>query len=274
MLRETVLDYYRKHPEQARPYREELQRLEACTDDYMAVYPYAFYDRYMRDYQSVPVEHENGLPWVMHRGRRLFFPAFWSDSTVRYKYRYLCVEQDPGSPHCYLTPELRQQRFDTLIDAGCAEGMLALKMIGMVERVLLVECDPWWLPPLEATFAPWRDRVTILPCKLGDTGGDSNVTLGSLARQYNIRNALLKLDVEGYEGQALAGAGDLPGYAAAVLCCTYHRQGDAVDLYDALARHGYSLAFSEGYMLFASPPPYLPLPGPPYFRKGLLRGSL
>jgi len=274
MLRETVLEYYREHPDEAMPYREELRRLEACDDDYMAAYPYDFYDRHMRDYQSVEVRHENGLPWVLHRGRRLFFPAFWSDHLVRYKYRYLCMEQDPESPHCYLTPELCRRRFCALIDAGCAEGMLTLEMIDEVERTILVECDPDWLPPLEATFAPWKEKAAILPCKLSDDEGDGSVTLDSLARQYELQNALLKMDIEGYEAQALAGAGDLADYASAVLCCAYHRAGDAVILYDALARHGYHLSFSRGYMLFSSPPAHLLLPGPPYFRKGLLRGNV
>ena len=274
MFRETVLEYYREHPEEAQPYREELLRLESCYDDYMAVYPYPFYDQYMRDYTAVAVGRENGLPWVEHQGRRLFFPAHWNDGLVRYKYRYLCMEQDPGSSHCYLTPELREKRFDVLIDAGCAEGMLALELIDTVERVLLIECDADWLPALEATFVPWKDKVMILRQTLGDTDRDEGVTLRTLARRFDIHNALLKLDIEGFEGQAIAGAGDLPGYASAVLCCTYHRAQDADARSDALGRYGYRLSFSKGYMLFASPPAYLPLPEPPYFRRGLVRAVL
>jgi len=282
MFKDAVTAYYRDRPGRAALYREELCWLESpgCGSDFMAVYPYPFCGKYLRDTGRVAVRRgTDGLPCVMHGDQRLFFPAHWGktamgDSLISYKYRYLCMEQDPESPHCYLTPALRAMAFDTLVDAGCAEGMLALEMIDRVERVLLVECDRAWLPALEATFAPWKHKTTIVPKKLGDTDSGDSVTLQTLARTYNIRNALVKLDVEGYERQALAGAGELREYARALLCCTYHRADDAAALAGELARRGYRLEFSRGYMLFASPPPWLPLPEPPYFRKGLVRGII
>jgi len=265
MFKDTVIEYYRRGPGLAARFGEELRWLESprCANDDLAVYPYPFCETYLRDTARVPVRrNENGLPYVMHRGKRLFFPAPWDDRLVSFKYRYLCMEQDPDSPHRYLTPALRATPFSCLIDAGCAEGMLALEMIGAVERAVLVECDPGWLPALEATFAPWRDKVAILPRKLGDTDGADGVTLRTIARVFGIRDALVKLDIEGYERQALAGAGNLKGYARAVVCCTYHRAQDAAELAGALAR-SCSLEFSKGYMLFAYPPDWLPLPGPP-----------
>ena len=277
MFKDTVTAYYHDQPGRAALYREELRWLESprCGSDYMAVYPYPFCEKYLRDTGSVAVRRgADGLPYVMHGGKRLFFPAHWGDGLIAYKYRYLCMEQDPESPHRYLTPALRAERFDTLVDAGCAEGMLALEMIDRVERALLVECDPAWLPALEATFMPWKHKITIVPRKLGDTDSGDGVTLQTLAHAYDVQNALVKLDVEGYERQALAGAGDLNEYARAVLCCTYHRAGDAAVLAGELARRGYVLEFSKGYMLFAWPPPWLPLPEPPYFRKGLVRGVI
>jgi len=279
MFKDTVIAYYRAHPGLAAPYREELRWLESpcCRDDYMAVYPYPFCGNSLRDAGPIAVRRgAGGLPYVMHGGRRLYFPARWGnagDGLIAYKYRYLCMEQHPESPHCYLTPALRAARFDTLIDAGCAEGMLALEMIGRVERAVLVECDPAWLPALESTFTPWKHKVTFVCKKLGDTDGADSITLQTLARKYGIRNALVKLDIEGYERQALAGAGDLKEYARAVLCCTYHRADDAAVLAGELARCGYRPEFSRGYMLFASPPDWLPLPEPPYFRKGLVRAE-
>lgn len=280
MFKDTVVAYYRERPGLAALFREELRWLASprCGDDYMAVYPYPFCEKYLHGLGDVAVRRgAEGLPYVMHGGKRLFFPVHWGqggDGLIAYKYRYLCMEQDPESSHCYLTPALRETRFDALVDAGCAEGMLALEMIDQVERAVLVECDSAWLPALEATFAPWRHKVTIVPKKLSDTDGADSITLKTLAEDYDIHNALLKMDVEGYERQALAGAGNLKAYASAVLCCAYHRADDAAVLSGGLLRHGYRVEFSKGYMLFASPPAWLPLPGPPYFRKGLVRGVI
>jgi len=272
MLKDTVAAYFRAHPDRAAPYQNELRRLAACENDYMAVYPYPFCDNYMNGVSCVKVEQgPNGLPYVMHKGRPLYFPPQWGQ-LIPYKYRYLCMEQDPESPHRYLTPALEGGTFDVLIDAGCAEGMLALELADRVGRIVLVECDPLWLPCLAATFAPWKDKVILVPKKLSDTDSADSVTLATLARELRITNALLKMDIEGYEAQALRGAGALATYAAAVLCCTYHRAGDAALLPAALEGLGYAAELSRGWMLFASPPEWLPLPEPPYFRKGLVRG--
>ncbi|MCL2106836.1 MAG: hypothetical protein FWH26_07270 [Oscillospiraceae bacterium] len=276
-----VSDYYRRHPLLARPYREELKILRRLyrrdpndpalyEDSPMLVFPYAFCGAYRA--MDIPVlRGENGLPYVTHQGKRLYFPASWSEDALRAWYRSLCVEQDPESPHRYLTPELQDARFEVFIDAGSAEGLLALEMADRVERVVLIECDPLWLPALRATFAPWKDKVTIIEKKLSDTDSEDSVTLNTLAREMKIKNALLKMDIEGFEARAIAGAGALGEYASAVLCCAYHRAGDARELPAALARLGYRCGFSRGYMLFAHPPAWLPKPEPPYFRKGLIR---
>ena len=47
------------------------------------------------------------------------------------------------------------------MDAGCAEGYTSLEVVEEVDHLYLFECDEAWIEALEATFALWREKVTI-----------------------------------------------------------------------------------------------------------------
>ena len=75
-------------------------------------------------------------------------------------YRALVMEQDPRSPHRYLDCTDEAKGY-TWVDAGCAEGYTSLEMVEEVDHLYLFECDEAWIEALEATFALWREKVTI-----------------------------------------------------------------------------------------------------------------
>lgn len=213
-----------------------------------------------------------GLPYVMHEGKRLFFPRTMGRSDVRRCYCALLREQDPRSPHCYTSPDFGVENGATLFDVGCAEGIFALTHVERVARALLFESDPAWMEALKATFAPWGDRVLIFDKYASDRDSEGEVTLDTVARTYAVRGDIfIKMDVEGAEMRVLAGAaGTLAagGGSVRAAVCTYHNAGDYVAVERTMSSAGFSVTPSFGYMLFVYDPSVVQ---PPYFRRGVAR---
>ena len=59
------------------------------------------------------------------------------------------------------------------------------------------------MEPLNATFAPWKDKLVIVQKYLYDTTDEMNITLDNFFADYS---NFLKLDVEWYEERLLLGA--------------------------------------------------------------------
>jgi len=53
-----------------------------------------------------------------------------------------------------------------------------------------------------------------------------------------------------------------------IAICAYHRENDAVDIAKILSESGFTIEFSQGYMLFLDKTAKRP-----YLRKGIIRAS-
>jgi hypothetical protein len=265
LLRRNIVRHYSKFipvdPELAQVARSVKQRGAV-------VFPSLPKERRRRPEIEVYTDPESNCRFVCHEGKRLFFPRTWNDQHIRHVYAQLLREQDVRSPHRYLTPEFDVTPQTHLFDIGAAEGILALSVVERVAAVHLFEAQEQWLEPLQRTFAPWPEKVHIVPKYVSDVDDSQNITLDTYVRGMEAADVLLKLDVEGAEAQVLAGGERLlsrSGVRAVV--STYHRAGDFDALSAGMSGRGFSVTPSSGYMLFLHDPEGLRAP---WFRRGVI----
>lgn len=220
----------------------------------LSAYPYTWRATYDHTRYDVMHDAQNGLPYVLHHGRRLYFRRQTDgtdDRLIARAYRHLLIEQDPRSAHRYV-PDLGQLRGRTLLDIGSAEGIFALDCMDYVEHACLFECDPAWIEALEATFAPWRDKVTIIRKYVSNADNENEITLDTFLQNRPAERLFLKMDIEGYERKAIDGARRLlaqsPGLSGAI--AVYHTPDDEPYISRHLAAAGYHTQTTPGFLYY------------------------
>ena len=225
---------------------------------------------------TAAVDAANNLPFVMHKGRKLYFPKEWNLRKTASAYRrYIEVENILGggharqAPHQYQSDTFRVQAGDAVVDAGAAEGLFALDVIDLARRVYLIESGAEWAAPLQATFAPFGGQAVRIPKTVAADEADGRMRLATLFEQEPAPSWFIKMDIEGDEIAVLEDL--VPRLPAGVTwrfaCAVYHRPQGAEQLQALFARHGFRTEFSAGYMLYL----YDPELRHPYFRRGVLR---
>lgn len=208
---------------------------------------------YMLDYKNkdIQVQHdiELNLPYVNHNGKRLYFPETFSVDKVKKDYCALLIEQDSRAAHRYVR-SYNELKGKTLLDVGSAEGIFSLDSIEMVDRLILFEYMESWQKPLQATFAKWHDKVTIVPKFVGDKTSGNFVRIDDYLINESLDNLFIKMDIEGAERMALAGAEKTlaNGKNIQAAICTYHKVGDPEYLENLFRKFNFSTEFSEGLM--------------------------
>ena len=151
------------------------------------------------------VDNTNGLPYVFHNGRKLYFKRDMLAFT-EVAYRGLLIEQDKRSAHRYVD-SYEELKGKTLLDIGAAEAIFTLDTIECIDHAYLFECDESWIEALEATFAPYKEKITIVRKYVSDVDDEDNITLDTFFRDEgkSIDNLFLKMDIEGYVRKALEG---------------------------------------------------------------------
>lgn len=76
-------------------------------------------------------------------------------------YRGLLIEQDKRSAHRYVD-SYEELKGKTLLDIGAAEAIFTLDTIEYMDHAYLFECDESWIEALEVTFAPYKEKITIV----------------------------------------------------------------------------------------------------------------
>lgn len=234
------------------------------------VFPYEWIKEYENTKTEIFRDSGKGMKYVVHKGKKLFFPKGYSDGFIKKYYLSLVMEQDVRSPHCYFRDNMEKLKDCLFMDVGAAEGIISLEMVNLAKKIILFECNEAWRQALEATFEPWREKIEIVSGFVGEQSipGEKRITLdewfsgAGLAFKDNI---VIKLDVEGNEKSVLKGAEKLLNSSVgAVYVCTYHRQEDFEVLSELLGKYHYKLEAAEGYMLYGER-------GKESFRKGLIR---
>ena len=266
--RDDILSYFRKHVPENKEIEEAVNYLKNSS---LHTFCAPFREAYKWENINVLIDASNGLRYVMHQGKKLYFVRSFNDRTVKYCYNGLRTEQDPDSPHCYLSDSFTVKQDDVLLDVGSAEGIFALTHIDKLKHVVLFERDPQWVEALEATFAPWKEKVTIIRKYVSDCDDAENITIDSFLADKPYIPTFIKIDVEGAEKRVLNGMQKTIKLAELKMAlCTYHQQKDFGEFSHYLSDIGFKWNASKCVMLFLND---LESVRAPYFRKGLIRAS-
>ncbi|WP_299821890.1 FkbM family methyltransferase [uncultured Pontibacter sp.] len=268
-LRQEIISYYSSLPS-ATTDPEIKEALAYLKDNRLQVFPYNFTSKYKAVDTKVYLDKALGMRYVIHEGKKLYFKRTWGERKIKRNYSFLLLEQDLMSPHRYLTDAFAVAQGDVVADAGAAEGNFALSVIDKVKKIYLFETDNKWIEALEATFAPWKEKVEIVNKFVSNSNDAHNLTLDSFFENKGNVN-FIKADVECAEADLLEGSKKILAQDGPlkVAITTYHKQQDQQELNGILQGYGFKTEFSKGYMLF---PYYEPIK-PPYFRRGLIRAT-
>ncbi|MBG0858774.1 MAG: FkbM family methyltransferase [Bacteroidales bacterium] len=268
-LRRKILEYYSALPEEEINY-EQRELLEFLGNNPLTIFPYHFHYKY--DPGKIEVLHDplTGLYYVFQDGKKLFFKKQWSKKRIRKAYAELSREQDPESPHRYLSETFSTGQYDVIADIGAAEGNFPLSVIENIRKLYLVEYNSDWNRALEATYAPWKDKVEIINKIVSDIDDDNHISLDTLIKtRPDI--TFLKIDVDGNESKVLEGAKKLLSGSSRlkIVLCTYHKGDDEEEFTSLLVSNGFSVSPSKGYMIHY----YDKMIKVPWLRRGLIRAS-
>lgn len=262
-IKQNILNYYKSHPTGEAEINQALSFLEAHE---LTVFPYRFSEKYSPDTITVLLDEASQLHYVMLNSHRLYFKRGLTAEQIRHAYAFLLCEQDPESPHCYLPGDFKLEVGAVLADVGCAEGIFTLMNIDTVKKAVLFEADQGWMEALEKTFAPWKEKVSLVNKFVSDRTEGNFVRLDDHFREQ--KPDFLKIDVDGAEDELLRGSRELlSSQKLQVALCTYHKQQDAQKFEKLFREMNYQTSFTKNYMLFYFDEAF----EAPYFRKALLR---
>lgn len=93
-----------------------------------------------------------------------------------------------------MTSRFTVEEGEVLFDIGCAEGNIALAHVEKAGRVVLFECDEEWIEALNATFAPWKEKVTIIPKLVSSHTHEATVSIGDFLKTFPQKPHFVKMD--------------------------------------------------------------------------------
>ena len=190
---------------------------------------------------------DEGYPYVLHKGKKLFFPMKFTDDHVKKSYRTLLHEQDSKNSHHYLEEDRFPQKEDIVADIGAAEGIFALDVVDKCEKIYLFEMEENWTTPLEKTFALYKDKIEIVKKYVSNKTDDVCVTLDDFFRNKKI--TYIKADIEGAEVSMLEGGRKiLATRIKRALICTYHRSDDEKKVTNVMTEFGFEKQANDGYL--------------------------
>lgn len=215
----------------------------------LSMFPYEFTEKYKLDRYRVDFD-ATGLPFVVLFGRNVYFPRGLSAADVQAAVVQALLEQDPESPHRYLSPPVQLMPDDVVALVGASDGIFAASILDQVKRMYLFEPDREWTEPLGRTFAEDGDKVTIVEAFIGRNDSAGSLRLDTYFQSRGEQPSYIQADIEGGEHDLLLGAPQiLQNTNLRVSLCCYHSDADQGILADTLRGSGLEVAVSRGYML-------------------------
>lgn len=229
---------------------DELQEvINYIKDNGIRMYCYPFFDEYAGKDYSVFFDVESKLYYGMYAGHKIYLARTYNTPQKAKQYlRYIHMEQDCRSPHCYFADDFQIEEGEIGIDIGAAEGVFALDIIDKVGQIYLIEAEPDWCEALALTFREYKQKVTIIQGFVSDSEEKGQMILDKQFKDLKID--FIKMDIEGAEKDALRGALNLIEKNMPKLAiCTYHHMSDYQDISKWLLEKGYLVKNSKGYVI-------------------------
>ena len=269
---QKILCFFAENKTLYEKYHKEVDYIKEVGE--MTVFPY----EKVRHVTNVTAHFDETaqMPFVLHNEKKLYFPIDYSiGDAINLYLNYIETENLLGggymtkAPHKYQSDNCQVEKGDVVIDAGAAEGLFALDSIEKASHVYIIESNPLWIPSLMQTFAPYKDKVTIINKLLGATSSAQSINLHTIMANHPNNAFFIKMDIEGAEPQVINASKEYlfqTNQKVKLACCTYHNQLDAEIIETIMKEIGYHHDYSEGYMLYI----YSNLVEP-YFRHGIIR---
>ncbi len=265
-LEKDIIAYFsdneKKHPD------EFIQAANYIKQNGLHVFPYGFKDKYLAENIEVFKDKKIGLNYIIYEGKKLYYRKGGKISRAQKYFNGLYIEQDLESPHRYLTNNFKVSDGDIVVDIGAAEGNFALSVVESAKEIYLFETSKRWIKALEATFAPWKEKVHIIQKFVTNKNDEQNTTIDSLYEKIG-KIDFIKMDVEGAEADVIEGCKELLDNQKdlKIAICTYHKQDDEKIFSNQFSDLGFNISKPDHHMIFHDDHEIKP----PYFRKGLIR---
>lgn len=268
IYKQMIYDRYCKSTE------KDIQNiLKYLINHDLQMFPYNFVDEYDNQSVSVYFDDKCNMYYVYHNDKKLYFAKYLNNSKkVESYYKSILIEQDKRSPHLYQKGTICVNKGDVIVDVGAAEGIFTLENIDAIAKAYLIEANEQWIEALHRTFEPYKDKIDIKHIFL------SSATKGRLAALDDIIDEevdFIKMDIEGYEWEALIGAEKTIKKSQKLRCsiCTYHRIFDGELIKQKLESYGLRSEYSKGYVWFNPLQNGYMNSSPTYLVKCLVRGK-
>lgn len=245
---------------------EQSEVLDWLKSHYLRyVFPYDFVKKY--DKIKIEVLHEDGRPYVIYDGKKMFFKISMDDQDIINYMKSIYCEQDEESPHFYKIDKAWITG-KNVADMGAAEGFFSLSIIDYVKKIYIFECDEEWNEALRKTFEPYNDKVEIINKFVDNKNTETCITVDKVFDNIDLH--FIKADIEGYEIPMLQGGKKrIMKSVEHVVLCSYHNNDDEMDIKSILQECDFMTYTSPGYMIFTYGKPLTE----PYIRRGLIYGT-
>jgi hypothetical protein len=266
--RKKVLAHFKNVDPQSLP-PEIAEALKYLKWHKYYAYPYKWTRKYDNLLPELYWDKANQCFFTMYEGKKMYFSKRYTQDQVIWALRTIFKEQDPSSPHLYLTESFQIDPGCIVIDAGVAEGNFALSAIEKAKLLYIIECEKEWMDALRLTFAPWKEKVIFIEKYLSDSQSDTTTSIDELVSPKPGESYFIKLDIEGFEQKALKGMKKLmaSGNHVKMDVCTYHHPNDLIEIESILQSYNLTWQVSDGYIL------YFQEDEEPSFRKVLIRAE-
>lgn len=222
--------------------------LEYIKKNGVHVFNYNFVNKYKDLAVDVKYDSACGMFYVYHTNRKLYFARFLNtEKKVRAYYLSLLTEQDPESPHRYLSSDFCVDEGDITVDVGAADGNFSLEIIDKVSRAYLIEENREWIEALRETFKDYQEKIVIIHKFAASVDYEKFATLDNLI--FEPVN-FIKMDIEGSECDVLFGSEKLIRQSKRLRCaiCSYHGNSDETLIKDLLGKYELKCSTTSGYM--------------------------
>ena len=159
----------------------------------------------------------------------------------------------------------RSEDLDVELDVGTPRGLFALDVMDKVSKVYVLERAYRWWKPLEATLAPYTDKVELVRGYLSgkkkkleerkekkkEKKNGKRIRLTNLLEQCGQQRVFIVMDIEGKELEVLKDAQEYLKSAKnpiTLAVCAYHHASDYEELMSFFESIGYHTETQPGYI--------------------------